>query len=211
MRDPRRRAESDVCGVALASFRIMDGVGAIADYAGLFGQPDKGTACVDVVLPTLDGPAFDAVPEDSYAAFLEIVMQADTFGDSAASSSVGNVVIYGTTVSVPLPYTFRLGRCWFFTDAQQTLRTLRKAANKARDMRISFSWLWSFRLGPYPRQSELTGRERSPTTASAHGGFVLSSAELKTADKNRLVPIAEVSFLASDVCCLWIQTFAGAR
>ncbi len=88
-------------GVASASLRVLNGAGAIVADTGVFGLPSTGGVYTAQSLPVLNVPAFGAAPNDTYAAFLEIVVQAGAFDGSFADGFVDEVRLDGTLIPEP--------------------------------------------------------------------------------------------------------------
>lgn len=88
-------------GVGFASLKILNGVGAIVASTGLVALPDTGGVYVPISTPALAVPAFGPAPDDVYAAFLEISVNAGAFTGSTAHGYVDNVYIDGTLVPEP--------------------------------------------------------------------------------------------------------------
>lgn len=87
-------------GVGFYALRILNGVGAIVADTGLqnFGG---GVGYQSYSTGALVVPAFGATPNDYYAAYVEIVVNAGAFDGSYAEAYIDNVVVTGTAVPAP--------------------------------------------------------------------------------------------------------------
>lgn len=83
-------------GVGFFVLRVLNGDGAIVADTGL--QPLLNGANATGVLNV---PAFGGGANDTYAAFMEIVVNAGAFNGSYAAAKVDNVVLDGTLVPAP--------------------------------------------------------------------------------------------------------------
>lgn len=92
-------------GVGFAVLRILNGTGAIVADSGLVGLP-QNAAYATVTTPQLTVPAFGPTPNDVYAAFLEISVNAGGFDGSTATGFVDSVAINGTVVPEPASLSF---------------------------------------------------------------------------------------------------------
>jgi hypothetical protein len=78
--------------------RVLNGVGAIVADTGLQPLPNTGGSYTTVLTNSVNVPAFGAPPDDVYAAFLEVVVNAGAFDGSTAEALVDNVSIEATLV-----------------------------------------------------------------------------------------------------------------
>ena len=85
-------------GVGFYALRILNSDGGIVADTGLQNLAPSGTNSYDI---SINVPLFDAAPNDTYAAFVEIVTNAGGFDGSEAFARVDNVVLTGTLVPAP--------------------------------------------------------------------------------------------------------------
>lgn len=83
-------------GVGFYALRVLNGDGAIVADTGLQPIANGLNASADLMVP-----AFGGGPNDSYAAFVEIVVNAGAFDGSFAGAKLDDVVVNGTLIPAP--------------------------------------------------------------------------------------------------------------
>lgn len=89
-------------GVAFVQAQILNESGApVGSTTGLIALPENGGSYTEVVLPTLNVPAFGDDPNDVYAVFLEFSAAAGAFDGSFSGGFIDDVVAEGTLIPEP--------------------------------------------------------------------------------------------------------------
>jgi len=83
------------------TLRILNSAGGIVADTGWRTFTDTNLTWRTYTTTTLTVPAFGAVPNEAYSAYIEIVMQAGAFAESYGEMYVDNVQISGTLVPEP--------------------------------------------------------------------------------------------------------------